>query len=45
MFAPLLEKLNKRQDLTTEEASAAMAEIMDGRAQPAHIAGCWSRLP
>ncbi|MBA2303442.1 MAG: anthranilate phosphoribosyltransferase [Acidobacteria bacterium] len=39
MFTPLLEKLNKRQDLTAEEASAAMAEIMDGRAQPAHIAG------
>jgi anthranilate phosphoribosyltransferase len=39
MFAPLLEKLHRRQDLTTEEAAAAMAEIMDGRAQPAQIAG------
>jgi anthranilate phosphoribosyltransferase len=39
MFPPLLEKLNKRQDLTSDEASAAMAEIMDGRAQPAQIAG------
>jgi len=39
MFAPLLEKLHRRQDLTAGEASAAMAEIMDGRAQPAQIAG------
>ncbi|HJR60402.1 MAG TPA: anthranilate phosphoribosyltransferase [Vicinamibacterales bacterium] len=39
MFAPLLEKLHRREDLTAEEASAAMAEIMDGRAQPAQIAG------
>ncbi|HSL23410.1 MAG TPA: anthranilate phosphoribosyltransferase [Vicinamibacterales bacterium] len=38
MFAPLLEKLHRRQDLTEEEASAAMAEIMDGHAQPAQIA-------
>ena len=39
MFAPLLEKLHRRQDLTTEEAAAAMSEIMEGRAQPAQIAG------
>ena len=39
MFAPLLEKLHRRQDLTADEASAAMAEIMDGRAHPAQIAG------
>lgn len=39
MFAHLLEKLHRRQDLTEEEASAAMAEIMEGRAQPAQIAG------
>ena len=39
MFAPLLEKLHRRQDLTVDEASAAMAEIMDGRAQPAQVAG------
>jgi anthranilate phosphoribosyltransferase len=38
MFAPLLEKLHRREDLSAEEAAAAMAEIMDGRAQPAHIA-------
>ena len=39
MFAPLLEKLQRRQDLTAEEAAAAMDDIMEGRAQPAHIAG------
>ena len=39
MFAPLLEKLHRREDLTTDEASAAMGEIMEGRAQPAQIAG------
>ena len=39
MFAPLIEKLQRRQDLTTEEAAAAMDHVMEGRAQPAHIAG------
>jgi anthranilate phosphoribosyltransferase len=39
MFAPLLEKLHRREDLTMAEASAAMDEIMEGRAQPAQIAG------
>lgn len=39
MFAGLLEKLQRRDDLSTEEASAAMDAIMDGRAQPAQIAG------
>ena len=39
MFAALLEKLHRREDLTTSEASAAMDEIMEGRAQPAQIAG------
>src|SRR5437762_8316668 len=39
MFTPLIEKLQQRHDLTTEEASAAMEHIMDGRAQPAQIAG------
>jgi anthranilate phosphoribosyltransferase len=39
MFAPLIEKLQRRQDLTTDEAASAMEAIMDGRAQPAHIAG------
>jgi anthranilate phosphoribosyltransferase len=39
MFAPLIEKLQRRQDLTREEAAAAMDAIMEGRAQPAQIAG------
>ncbi|MEN3338359.1 MAG: anthranilate phosphoribosyltransferase [Acidobacteriota bacterium] len=39
MFAALIEKLQRREDLTTDEASAAMGEIMDGRARPAQIAG------
>src|SRR5687767_7522592 len=38
MFPALLEKLQRRQDLTTEEAAAAMDETMEGRAQPSHIA-------
>jgi anthranilate phosphoribosyltransferase len=38
MFPTLFEKLQRRQDLTTEEAAAAMEEIMEGRAQPSHIA-------
>src|SRR3954447_15603484 len=39
MFQELIEKLTRHQDLTTDEASAAMGEIMEGRAAPAHIAG------
>ena len=39
MFTPLIEKLTRHEDLTTEEAAAAMAEIMEGRAAPSHIAG------
>jgi anthranilate phosphoribosyltransferase len=39
MFSPLIEKLQRRQDLTVEEAAAAMDEIMEGRAQAAQIAG------
>ena len=39
MFSALIEKLQRRQDLTTDEAAAAMDEIMEGRAQPAQIAG------
>jgi anthranilate phosphoribosyltransferase len=39
MFPALLDKLQRREDLTTEEAAAAMEEIMEGRAQPAQIAG------
>lgn len=39
MFAELIEKLRRRQDLTESEATAAMVEIMEGRAAPAQIAG------
>jgi anthranilate phosphoribosyltransferase len=39
MFSALIEKLQRRQDLTVEESAAAMDEIMEGRAQPAQIAG------
>lgn len=39
MFPGLFTRLQRRQDLTTEEAAAAMAEIMEGRATPALIAG------
>ena len=39
MFAPLLEKLRRHEDLTSDEAAQAMGAIMDGQAQPAHIAG------
>lgn len=39
MFTPLLEKLQRHQDLTAEEAAAAMGTIMDGHAQPSQIAG------
>jgi anthranilate phosphoribosyltransferase len=39
MFSELIEKLQRRQDLTREEAAGAMDAIMEGRAQPAQIAG------
>jgi len=39
MFRELIEKLRRHQDLTVDEASAAMETIMDGRAQPSQIAG------
>ena len=39
MFPDLIEKLTRREDLTADEASAAMAEVMEGRAAPAQIAG------
>jgi anthranilate phosphoribosyltransferase len=38
MFAGLLDKLQRREDLTVDEAAGAMAEIMEGRAQPSNIA-------
>ena len=39
LFAELLEKLRRHEDLTVVEAAAAMAEIMAGRAEAAQIAG------
>src|SRR6266849_2878284 len=39
MFPELIEKLTRHEDLTTEEAAAAMTEVMEGRAAAAHIAG------
>ena len=39
MFSALIEKLIRREDLTSDEASAAMAEVMEGRAAEAQIAG------
>ena len=39
MFPALIDKLMRREDLTTAEAAAAMDEIMAGRAAEAHIAG------
>jgi anthranilate phosphoribosyltransferase len=37
MFPHLIEKLSRHEDLTTDEAAGAMAEVMAGRAAPAHI--------
>jgi anthranilate phosphoribosyltransferase len=39
MFSALIEKLGRREDLTTDEAAQAMAVIMRGEAAPAQIAG------
>jgi len=39
LFPELIDKLIRHEDLTADEAGAAMAEIMEGRAPAAHIAG------
>ena len=39
MFPGLIEKLTRHEDLTSEEAAAAMAEVMEGRAAAAQVAG------
>ncbi|MDR1990135.1 MAG: anthranilate phosphoribosyltransferase, partial [Acidobacteriaceae bacterium] len=39
MFPRLIEKLIRRAHLTTDEAAAAMGEIMEGRASEAQVAG------
>jgi anthranilate phosphoribosyltransferase len=38
-FVPLIEKLTRHEDLTADEAAAAMTDIMEGRAAAPHIAG------
>jgi anthranilate phosphoribosyltransferase len=44
MFAALLEKLTRHEDLTTEEAAAAMREVMEGRAAAAQLAALLAAL-
>jgi anthranilate phosphoribosyltransferase len=44
MFAVLLEKLTHHQDLTADEAAAAMGEVMEGRAAPAQLAALLAAL-
>ncbi len=39
MFAALLDRLQRHEDLTGDEAAAAMGRIMDGEAQSSQIAG------
>jgi anthranilate phosphoribosyltransferase len=39
MLAPLIDKLTRRENLTSDEAAAAMGEIMEGRAGEAQVAG------
>src|SRR6185369_1789309 len=39
MFSTLIEKLLRRDDITTDEAASAMSEIMAGRATEGQIAG------
>ena len=39
MFTGLIDKLQRRVDLTVDEAADAMETIMDGRAQPSQMAG------
>jgi anthranilate phosphoribosyltransferase len=44
MFAPLIEKLLRHEDLSQEEAGAAMHEVMEGRASSAALAGLLTAL-
>ena len=43
-FTPLLEKLVRGEDLSTDEAAAAMNEVMEGRAAPAPLAALLAAL-
>jgi anthranilate phosphoribosyltransferase len=38
MFQDLIDKLTRHEHLTADEAAAAMTDVMEGRAAPAHIA-------
>ena len=44
MFSDLLEKLTRHEDLTADEAAAAMREVMEGRAAPAQLAALLAAL-
>jgi anthranilate phosphoribosyltransferase len=44
MFTPLLEKLLRHEDLTTDEAAGAMEQVMTGNAPSAALAGLLSAL-
>jgi len=44
MFAPLIEKLLRREDLSQDEAGAAMHEVMEGRASNSALAGLFTAL-
>jgi len=44
MLTPLIEKVVRHEDLTEDEAAAAMREVMEGRAAPAALAGLLSAL-
>ena len=44
MLTPLIEKLVRHEDLTADEAAAAMQHVMDGAAAPAALAGLLSAL-
>jgi anthranilate phosphoribosyltransferase len=37
MFPELIQKLTRHEDLTADEAAAAMTEVMEGRASAAHL--------
>jgi anthranilate phosphoribosyltransferase len=44
MLTLLIEKLVRHEDLTSDEAAAAMGEVMEGRAAPGALAGLLSAL-
>ncbi|MGE0443728.1 MAG: anthranilate phosphoribosyltransferase [Vicinamibacterales bacterium] len=44
MFSALIEKLVRHEDLSADEAAAAMREVMEGRAAPASLAALLSAL-